>query len=51
MLTALHELERQVDGGMDEVLDALEKLKSACSSSGGPIPGLDLGVSASVDVG
>jgi hypothetical protein len=51
VLTALHELERQIDGGMDEVIDALEKVKAACNSPGGPIPGLDLSVAASVDVG
>jgi hypothetical protein len=51
VLTALGELQRQIDGGMDEVIDALEKLKSACSSDGGPIPGLDLSVAASVDLG
>jgi hypothetical protein len=51
VLTALGELQRQIDGGMDEVIDALEKLKDACNSEGGPIPGLDLSVAASVDIG
>jgi hypothetical protein len=51
VLTALGELQRQIDGGMDEVIDALEKLEDACNSDGGPIPGLDLSVAASVDIG
>ena len=37
--------------GMDEVIDALAELKEACESDGGPIPGLDLSIAASVDVG
>jgi hypothetical protein len=51
VLGALNDLDRQVDEGMDEVIDALERLKAACSSDGGPIPGLDLSVAVSVDVG
>jgi hypothetical protein len=51
VLGALHDLERQIDAGMDEVIDALEKLKDACASDGGAIPGLDLSISASVDLG
>jgi hypothetical protein len=51
VLGALGELQRQIDGGMDEVIDALQKLKDACNSDGGPIPGLDLSVAASVDIG
>jgi hypothetical protein len=51
VLGALHDLERQIDAGLDQVIDALAKLKAACSSDGGVIPGLDLSISASVDVG
>ena len=48
VLAALHAI---VEQGMDEVIDALGRLKVACESEGGPIPGLDLSISASVDVG
>jgi len=51
VLAALREIGRVIDGGMDEVIDALGRLKTACESDGGPIPGLDLSVAASVDVG
>ena len=51
VLAALREIGRIIDGGMDEVIDALGHLKTACESGGGPIPGLDLSVAASVDVG
>ena len=33
------------------MIDALERLQAACSSGGGLIPGLDLSVAGSVDVG
>jgi hypothetical protein len=51
VLAALREIGRIIDRGMDEVIDALADLKAACESDGGPIPGLDLSVAASVDVG
>ena len=51
MLAALDEIGRIVDRGIDEVIDALGSLKEACESEGGPIPGLDLSIAASVDVG
>jgi hypothetical protein len=51
VLAALDEIGRIIDRGMDEVIDALGHLKTACSSDGGPIPGLDLSIAASVDVG
>jgi len=51
VLAALHEIARIIDRGIDEVIDALGKLKTACESEGGAIPGLDLSVAASVDVG
>lgn len=51
VLGALAEIGRVIDHGMDGVIDALEKLKAACASDGGPIPGLDVSVAASVDVG
>jgi hypothetical protein len=51
VLAALHAIGDIIDRGMDEVIDALAKLKVACESEGGPIPGLDLSVAASVDVG
>lgn len=40
-----------IDAGMNEVIDALIRLQEACESDGGPIPGLDLSIAASVDVG
>ena len=40
-----------IDRGIDEVIDALGNLQSACESEGGAIPGLDLSIAASVDVG
>jgi hypothetical protein len=51
VLGALRDLGRQIDAGMDEVIDALERLQAACASDGGVIPGLDLSISASVDLG
>ena len=51
VLAALDEIGRIVDRGIDEVIDALGSLKEACESEGGPIPGLDLSIAASVDVG
>ncbi len=51
VLNALDEIGRIIDHGMDEVIDAIGELKSACESDGGPIPGLDLSLAASVDVG
>lgn len=51
ILAALDEIGRIIDLGIDEVIDALASLKSACESEGGPIPGLDLSIAANVDVG
>lgn len=51
VLGALAEIGRVIDQGMDGVIDALAKLKAACASDGGPVPGLDVSVAASVDVG
>ncbi|HEY5981719.1 MAG TPA: hypothetical protein VIT41_18995 [Microlunatus sp.] len=51
VLNALAEIGRVIDHGMDGLIDALARLKAACASDGGPIPGLDLSVAASVDVG
>lgn len=51
VLAALGDIGRQLDDGMDEVIDALAELQAACSSDGGPIPGIDLSVAASVDLG
>lgn len=51
VLTALAEIGRVVDHGMDGVIDALARLKAACAGDGGPIPGLDVSVAASVDLG
>ena len=44
--TRCDEIGRIIDRGMDEVIDALGELKSACESDGGPIPGLDLSICA-----
>ena len=51
VLGVLGALEQIIDRGIDEVIDSLAKLKAACESEGGAIPGLDLSVAASVDVG
>jgi hypothetical protein len=51
VLGVLHALEQIIDRGIDEVIDSLAKLKVACESEGGVIPGLDLSVAASVDIG
>jgi hypothetical protein len=51
VLNALHEIGRIIDQGIDAVIAALGSLKAACESEGGPIPGLDLSIAASVDVG
>ena len=51
VLTALREIGAVIDRGMDEVIDALARLKRACESEGGAIPGLDISVSASVEIG
>jgi len=51
VLNALDEIGRIIDRGIDEVIDALGSLQAACESEGGPIPGLDLSIAASVDVG
>ena len=50
IFTALHSIGADIDSGMREVIDALERLKNACESGGGPIPGLDLSIAVSVDV-
>ena len=51
VITRLQAIGGDIDRGMDKVIDALVRLKNACESDGGPIPGLDLSVAASVDVG
>jgi hypothetical protein len=51
VLGVLHALEAIIDRGIDEVIDSLADLKVACESEGGVIPGLDLSVAVSVDVG
>ncbi len=51
ILTRLRAIGGDVDRGMDEVIDALVRLQQACESDGGPIPGLDLSIAGSVDVG
>lgn len=51
IITRLTAIGGDVDHGMDDVIDALVRLKEACESDGGPIPGLDLSIAASVDVG
>jgi len=50
IVASLHTIDGQIDHGMDGVIDALARLRDACESDGGPIPGLDLSVAASVDV-
>ena len=50
VLTRLQAIGADIDSGMNRVIDALERLQEACESDGGPIPGLDLSIAASVDV-
>jgi hypothetical protein len=51
IISRLQAIGGDIDRGLDGVIDALGRLKEACESDGGPIPGLDLSVAASVDVG
>ena len=51
VLQVLDALAAIIDRGIDAVIDSLTSLKAACESEGGVIPGLDLSIAASVDVG